>query len=159
MAIARQVVNLGRAARNAAQIKTRQPIEVAVVACRARERAAVESLASVVAEELNVKAIEYVESAGELVSYVVKPNYRTLGPKFGKNMPAVAAGRRRSSGRRDGRPACRGRSVMVTVDGHEYEFAPEDFVVEAHEREGFRVEREGGLAVAISTRLVAGAAA
>ena len=92
MAVARQVVNLGRAARNASQIKTRQPVEVAVVACRRQaSAAAVESLAAVVAEELNVKSIEFVESASELVSYVVKPNYRTLGPKFGKNMPAVAA--------------------------------------------------------------------
>ena len=153
MAAARQVVNLGRAARNAAQIKTRQPIEVVVIACRERERAAVESLATVVAEELNVKAVEYVASASELVSYVVKPNYRTLGPKFGKNMPAAAAAVAALPPDETGDRLAGGRSVMVKVDGHEHEFTPEDFVVEAHEREGFRVEREGGLAVAISTRL------
>jgi len=153
MAVARQVVNLGRAARNSAQIKTRQPIEVAVVACRDRERAALESLAAVVAEELNVKAIEYAASPSELVSYVIKPNYRTLGPKFGKNMPAVAAAVAALPPDETGDRVANGRSVMVTVNGHEYEFAPEDLVVESHEREGFRVEREGGLAVAISTRL------
>jgi isoleucyl-tRNA synthetase len=153
MATARQVVNLGRAARNSAQIKTRQPIEVAVIACRARERAAVESLTSVVAEELNVKAIEYVEHASELVSYVVKPNYRTLGPKFGKNMPAVAAAVAALPADETGDRLSGSRPVQVIVDGHEYEFAPEDLVVESHEREGLRVEREGGIAVAISTRL------
>ena len=153
MAVARQVVNLGRAARNSAQIKTRQPIEVAVVACRERERAALESLSAVVAEELNVKAIEYVASASELVSYVIKPNYRTLGPKFGKNMPAVAAAVAAMPADETGDRISGGRSVAVTVDGREYEFAPEDFVVESHEEEGFRVEREGGVAVAISTRL------
>jgi isoleucyl-tRNA synthetase len=153
MAVARQVVNLGRAARNSAQIKTRQPIEVAVVACRERERAALESLAAVVAEELNVKALEYVAAASELVTYVIKPNYRTLGPKFGKNMPAVAVAVAALPPDETGDRLGSGRSVMVTVDGHEYEFAPEDFVVESHEREGFRVEREGGIAVAISTRL------
>jgi len=153
MAIARQVVNLGRAARNAAQIKTRQPIEVVVIACRQRERAAVESLSGVVGEELNVKAIEYVESASELVSYVVKPNYRTLGPKFGKNMPAVAAAVAALPADATGDRISAGRSVMVEVGDHEYEFAAEDFMVEAHEREGFKVEREGMLAVAISTRL------
>jgi isoleucyl-tRNA synthetase len=153
MAVARQVVNLGRAVRNAAQIKTRQPIEVAVVACRERERAAVESLATVVAEELNVKAVEYVASASELVSYLIKPNYRTLGPKFGKNMPAVAAAVAALPADETGDRLAAGRSVTVAVDGREYEFAPDDFVVESHEREGFRVEREGGVAVAISTRL------
>ena len=153
MAMARQVVNLGRAARNAAQIKTRQPIEVAVVAAGPRQRAAVESLASVVADELNVKALEYVESAGELVSYVIKPNYRTLGPKFGKDMPAVAAAVAALPADEIGDRVGSGRSVTVTVGGREFEFAPDDFVVEAHEREGFRVEREAGIAVAISTRL------
>ncbi len=117
MAVARQVVNLGRAARNAAQIKTRQPIEVAVVACGGRQRAAVESLAAVVAEELNVKALEYVDSASELVSYVVKPNYRTLGPKFGKNMPAVAAAVAALPADETGDRVGSGRSVTVTVDG------------------------------------------
>ena len=159
MATARQVVNLGRAARNATQIKTRQPVGKAVVACRDRERAAVESLAAVVAEELNVKAIEFVASASELVSYVVKPNYRTLGPKFGKNMPAVAAAVAALPADETGDRVASGRSVMVTVPGpdgaagREYEFAPEDFVVETHQREGYQVEREGGLAVAISTVL------
>jgi isoleucyl-tRNA synthetase len=153
MATARRVVNLGRAARNASQIKTRQPIGVAVVAAGDRQRAAVESLASVVAEELNVKTLEYVASASELVSYLVKPNYRTLGPKFGKNMPAVAAAVAALPADEAGDRISSGRSVMVTVDGHEYEFAPEDFAVEAHEREGFKVEREGGIAVAISTIL------
>jgi isoleucyl-tRNA synthetase len=153
MSVARQVVNLGRAARNAAQIKTRQPIEVAIVASGEKEQAAVESLAAVVAEELNVKEIDYTRSAGELVNYVVKPNYRTLGPKFGKNMPAVAAAVAAMPADQTGERISSGRSVMVKVDGHEYEFQPEDFVVEAHEREGFRVEREGGIAVAILTRL------
>jgi isoleucyl-tRNA synthetase len=170
MAVARQVVNLGRAARNASQIKTRQPVAAAVVACRPKERAAVESLAAVVAEELNVKRIDFVGSASELVSYVIKPNYRTLGPKFGKNMPAVAAAVAALPADETGDRIASGRSVMVAVptpvdagpggpDGlmapfaREYEFEPVDFVVETHEREGFKVERDGGLAVAIATNL------
>ena len=170
MAVARQVVNLGRAARNASQIKTRQPVQVAVVACRPKERAALESLSAVVAEELNVKRIDFVGSASELVSYVIKPNYRTLGPKFGKNMPAVAAAVAALPADETGDQLAAGRAVTVLVpspievgpgelDGlmappvREYEFAPDDFVVETHEREGFKVEREGGVAVAISTVL------
>ncbi|NLV72681.1 MAG: isoleucine--tRNA ligase [Actinobacteria bacterium] len=153
MGVARQVVNLGRAARNSAQIKTRQPVAKVVVACKERERTAVESLAAVVAEELNVKEIEHVSSASELVSYVIKPNYRTLGPKFGKNMPAVAAAVATLPADETGDRISSGRSVSVTVEGYVYEFAPEDFVVESQEREGFRVERDGGIAVAISTRL------
>ncbi len=153
MGVARQVVNLGRAARNAAQIKTRQPIARVVVACGDKQRAAVESLADVVAEELNVKALEFVASAGELVTYVVKPNFRTLGPKFGKSMPAVAEAVAALPADELGDEVAAGKSVAVTVEGHEYEFAAEDFVVETHQREGYQVEREGGLAVAIATEL------
>ena len=153
MGVARQVVNLGRAARNAIQIKTRQPVAKAVVACGEKQRAAIESLAAVVAEELNIKGIEYVTSASELVSYVVKPNFRTLGPKFGKNMPAVAAAVAALPADDTGDQIATGRSVMVTVDGQEYEFTPDDFVVETHQREGYQVEREAGLAVAIATAL------
>ncbi|MBC7294345.1 MAG: isoleucine--tRNA ligase, partial [Thermoleophilia bacterium] len=148
-----QVVNLGRAARNAAQIKTRQPVAMAVVAAGARERAALESLATVVAEELNVKKIDYVASVSELVNYQIKPNYRTLGPRFGKNMPAVAAAVAALPAAEVGDRVSSGRSVMVAVGGHEYEFAPEDFVVEVQEKPGYRVEREGALAVAIWTEL------
>jgi len=153
MGVARQVVNLGRAARNAAQIKTRQPVQKAVVACGEKERAALESLAAVVADELNVKDIEFVTSASELVTYVVKPNYRTLGPRFGKNMPAVAEAVAALPPDETGDRLASGRPVLVTVGGHEYEFAPEDFVVETRQRPGYQVEREGRLAVAISTEL------
>ena len=155
MGVARQVVNLGRAARNASQIKTRQPIAKAVVACGDKQRAAVESLADSVAEELNVKELDFVASAGELLSYVLKPNFRTLGPKFGKNMPAVTAAVAALPADETGDQVATGKSVSVTVDGHEYEFAAEDFVVETHQREGYQVEREGGLAVAIATELTA----
>jgi isoleucyl-tRNA synthetase len=151
MGVARLVVNLGRAARNSAQIKTRQPLERAVVACNERERGALESLASVVAEELNVKKIEYVGSAGELVSYEIKPNFKTLGPKFGKNMPVVTKAVAALAADETGERLASGQSVMVKVGDHDHELAPDDFVVETHEREGYRVEREGLLAVAITT--------
>jgi isoleucyl-tRNA synthetase len=153
MAFARQVVNLGRAARNAAQIKTRQPVATAVVAAGERQRAALESLATVVSDELNVKSLEFVRNASELLDYVVKPNYRTLGPRFGKTMPAVAAAVATLPPDEVGDRVASGRSVMVPVDGHEYEFQPEDFVVETHEKEGYRVEREGSVAVGICTTL------
>jgi len=134
-------------------------VAVVVVAGGTKQRAAVESLAGVVIEELNARRIDFVETASELVSYVVKPNYRTLGPKFGKNMPAVAAAVAALPADETGDKIAAGRSVMVTIPGadgapsHEYEFTPDDFAVETHEREGFKVEREGGIAVGISTLL------
>ena len=74
-----------------AKVKLRQPLHEAVVVAAGREREAIERLAEVVREELNVKTLRFVEQADELGSYEVKPNYRTLGPRFGKAMPQVAA--------------------------------------------------------------------
>jgi isoleucyl-tRNA synthetase len=56
-----------------------------------REREGIERLADIVRDQLNVKQLRFVQAADELGSYEVKPNYRTLGPRFGKRMPQVAA--------------------------------------------------------------------
>src|SRR6266508_6848904 len=87
----RRTVELGRSARAQAKVKLRQPLRKAVVVASDAERAAIERLAEVVAAELNVKELDFVETEAELVSYRVRPNYRSLGPRFGKNMPQVAA--------------------------------------------------------------------
>ena len=91
MGVARETVGLGLSARSQSKLKVRQPLRAAVVVAADRERAALERLGDVVREELNVKEIRYVEQADELGSYEIKPNYRSLGPRFGKLMPQVAA--------------------------------------------------------------------
>ena len=153
MGAARRVVNLGRAARNASQLKTRQPLPAAVVTAKDRRRAALESLADVVCEELNVKTLEFVDSPDDLVTYLVKPNFRTLGPRFGKGMPQVAAA---VAALPTAQVICaleEGEAVHVSVDGVEHRLTEEDLVVETHQREEFAVEREGDLVVGLSTAL------
>src|SRR5439155_201042 len=81
---------LGLGARGKAKIKVRQPLAEAVVVARGREREAIESLAEIVREELNVRSVRFVAAAEELGSYEVKANYRALGPLFGKDMPLAA---------------------------------------------------------------------
>ncbi|MGO8684675.1 MAG: isoleucine--tRNA ligase, partial [Thermoleophilia bacterium] len=91
MAAARRVVELGRAARNGAAVKTRQPLREVVVAAPAAERAAVDRLRDIVTDELNVKQVRLVADGGELVDYVLKPNLPLLGPKLGKQLGLVKA--------------------------------------------------------------------
>ena len=76
MATAREAVRLGLAARGQAKVKVRQPLREAVVVAAGREREAIERLAEVVREELNVKSLRFVEAADELGRYEVKPNFR-----------------------------------------------------------------------------------
>ena len=91
MEAVRRTVELGRAARAQAKAKVRQPLRRAVIVANDAEREAIEARADLVTAELNVKELDFVSEEAELVSYAVKPNYRALGPRFGKQMPQVAA--------------------------------------------------------------------
>ena len=91
VAAAMRAIELGRAARAAAKMKMRQPLSKAVIVATGAERDEIERLGDIVRSELNVRELEFVTEEAELVSHRVKPNYRTLGPRFGKSMPQVAA--------------------------------------------------------------------
>ncbi len=151
MNAARRVVNLGRAARNASQLKTRQPLAEALVVAPEAEREAVGTLEAVVAEELNVKAVRYLGDAGGLVSYTVKPNYRVLGPRFGSRMPELAAAVSALPAAELAAKVSAGQSVTVELGGEEQVLAPEDLVVDSEQRENYAVEQEGDLTVALDT--------
>ncbi|MPZ71956.1 MAG: isoleucine--tRNA ligase [Nitriliruptorales bacterium] len=90
MTAARRIVELGRRARNDSRVGVRQPLQRALVTLPADERAAWNEVADVVSSELNVKQMELAEGRGGTVTYRLKPNFRTLGPTFGKRTPVVA---------------------------------------------------------------------
>jgi isoleucyl-tRNA synthetase len=169
MALARETVRLGLGARGKAKIKVRQPLGEAVVVADGRERAAIERLADVVREELNVRKMRFVAAAEELSEYEVKANYRTLGPLFGKDMPraaeAIAAldpahvaaavrggdgddGAQNGQGG-DGRGPGGGGAIGIAVAGREHTLSAQDVILTMKAPEGYSVEREGAHAVAL----------
>jgi isoleucyl-tRNA synthetase len=167
MAIARETVRLGLAARGQAKIKVRQPLREAVVVAAGRERAAIERLSAIVREELNVRRVRFVVGAQELGRYEVKANYRSLGPRFGKDMPlaaeaiaaldpaqvaaAVGADAAGDGATGDGaRGAGDGASALgISVAGREHTLAADDVILTMRAPEGYSVEREGAHAVAL----------
>jgi len=153
MAIARETVRLGLAARGAAKLKVRQPLHEAVVVAAGREREAIERLADVVREELNVKDLRFVSETGELGSYALKPNYRTLGPRFGKAMPQVAAAVEALDADHVAVALREGRHVGVFVDGHDHELGGDDLQLVMSPLAGYQLEREGSHAVALELHL------
>jgi isoleucyl-tRNA synthetase len=124
-----------------------------VVVASDAERAAIERLADVVASELNVKELDFVHSEAELVSYRVKPNYRSLGPKFGKKMPLVAAAVEALDAREVAERLDAGQEVGVNVDGEDHNLSPEDLNLVMEPLEGYQVEAEAGHAVALELEL------
>ena len=153
MAVAREAVRLGLAARGGAKVKIRQPLREAVVVAPGRERAAIERLAAVVRDELNVKELRFVERADELGSYEIKPNYRSLGPRFGKAMPHVAAAVASLDPANVGEAMRDGRTVGVNIDGAEHELTADDLLLRIQPLDGYHVEREAAHAVALDLQV------
>jgi len=86
MDLVRKLVSIGRAARNDARIKVRQPIERLIVVAEEMQREMINGLEELIIDELNVKYVEYVDKVGDLVNYSAKANFPVLGPRFGKDM-------------------------------------------------------------------------
>ena len=149
----RRTVELGRAARAQAKVKLRQPLRKAVVVASDAEREAIERLADIVASELNVKELDFVHSEGELVSYRVKPNYRSLGPRFGKKMPQVAAAVEALDAGGVAEQLESGAEVGIAIDGKEHTLTDNDINLVMEPLEGYQVEAEAGHAVALELDL------
>jgi isoleucyl-tRNA synthetase len=153
MGVARETVRLGLAARGQAKLKVRQPLRAAVVVAAGEEREAIERLADVVLDELNVKELRYVTEADELGSYDVKPNYRALGPRFGKRMPQVAAAVAALEPEHVASAVRDGGQIGIHVEGEEHVLGPDDLLLAMKPLEGYQLEREGSHAVALELEL------
>jgi len=153
MAIARETVRLGLAARAQTKLKVRQPLRAAVIVAAGRERQAIERLAPLVREELNVRELRFVSAADELGELELKPNYRALGPRFGAQMPLVAAAIAALDPTRTAAALREGKSVSISVGGAEHALSQDDLLISMRPLEGYQVEREGSHAVALELEL------
>ena len=156
MATARETVRLGLAARSQGDVKVRQPLREAIIVADGRERAAIERLAEVVREELNVLALRFVAAADELGTYTVKPNFRTLGPRFGKRMPQLTAAVAALDPAAVAAALRDGRTVTVSIAGGDHELGGDDLALALAPLAGYGLEREGSHAVALDLTLDAG---
>jgi isoleucyl-tRNA synthetase len=153
MQVVRDAIELGRAARAHAKMKVRQPLGEAIVVAADRERAAISRFEGLVLEELNVKELRFVSEADELGRWQLKPNYRALGPRFGKRMPQVADAVAGLDAQRAASTLREGGAVGVMIDGDDFTLGPDDLQLVLEPLEGYRVERAGTHAVALNLEL------
>ena len=145
-----KVVSLGRAARNKAAVKVRQPLKQVVARVRnPEEEEALRALEQQVLEELNVKQLSFTRDEGQLVTYVVKGKPNLLGPKYGKEMPSVMRELEKANPSEIARHVRAGEPVKVGP----YVLLPDEVDVITKEREGYSVAREGDYLVAVNTTL------
>jgi isoleucyl-tRNA synthetase len=148
--VVRDAIELGRAGRAHAKMKLRQPLSEAVVVAGGREREAIERLQDILLQELNVKSVRFVSEADELGRWELKPNYRTLGPRFGKRMPQVADAVASLNAQQAAVTLRAGGSVGIAIDGKDHPLAQDDLQLVLQPLEGYQVERAGTHAVALS---------
>jgi isoleucyl-tRNA synthetase len=151
MSLAMQVVSLGRAARTESGIKVRQPLASAKVWTQSLDASALARIRPLVLQELNVKELETVSDQEELMVRAVKPNFRTLGKKYGKLIPAIKSALSAADGDALGARLENGESVTLEVDGTTVELTPEDVVVESAAQASLSVAQDSGVLVALDT--------
>ena len=142
-----KIVVEGRAARNTANIKNRQPIGTMYVQA---PEALDEACTAIVADELNVKKVEFVEDAEGFISYSFKPNLRTVGPKYGKQLGLI----RNTLSSVDGAAAMAElKETGMLKIGAGIVLLEEDLLVETAQKEGFVAESGNGVTVVLDTNL------
>lgn len=151
MAIAEEAAVLGRAARNAASVKNRQPLNE-ILLCGEHVGELSEDMLAIIRDELNVKRIEYVADAGDYVSYSVKPQLKTLGPKYGAKLGKIRAYLTENpekvvSGLRGA------DEYSFTVDGEEIALGKDDVLITVLNKDGYSVQSGGGITVILDVTL------
>jgi isoleucyl-tRNA synthetase len=153
MALVRRIVTLGRAARTEAKVRVRQPLARALVVVPSDESADLTELASLVAEELNVKDVEIAHGLEELVSYSVRPRFKALGPRFGPRVKDVARALADSDAQGVVAEIEARDSVTLSLKGEEITLSRDDIDVRIEGREGFSLVQEGAYGVALDLDL------
>ncbi|MFN4292796.1 MAG: isoleucine--tRNA ligase [Thermoflexales bacterium] len=149
VALARAVVALGHSTRAQSKVKVRQPLRKAMIVAGDEARRAILAHYDIITDELNVKALEFVEREVELVSYRVLPDLKKLGKKLGADLPKVRAG----LGQLDPSSVVAAVKAGQPVAVNGVSLQPDEVIVQAVPREGLIVAGENGIVVGLDTTL------
>ena len=144
------IVVLGRSCRNESNIKNRQPIGTMYVGAT---EVLPEEFISIVAEELNVKHVEFTTEAADFISYSFKPQMRTLGPKYGKMLNAIRTALTELDGTAAMAELNETGVLKLTIEGQEIELTKDDLLISTAQKEGYVAATDNGYTVVIDTNL------
>jgi isoleucyl-tRNA synthetase len=150
---AQRIVSLVLSIRKKEKIKVRQPLQrVLIPVLDAEEKREIEEISALIAAEVNVKSIEILDDASSILVKEIKPNFKTLGPRFGKDMKAIAdaingfEATQISALERDG-------SLTIEISGKNIILDASDVVIQSKDIEGWSVASEQGVTVALDSTL------
>lgn len=145
-----EIVVLGRAARNGAALKNRQPLAAMYVKLEGELDS---EYADIIRDELNIKAVNLTDKVDDLVSYNFKPQLKTLGPKYGKQLGEIRNALAEIDGSAAKKQLDSEGAVKLNISIGEIALAEEDLLIEAKQKEGFYTVSDRGITVAIDTTL------
>jgi len=145
-----KIVVMGRAARNTANIKNRQPIGTMFVKA---DHALSEFYQEIIEEELNVKAVTFTDDVRDFTSYSFKPQLKTVGPKYGKQLGGIKAYLSSLDGNAAMDTLKAEGALKFDVDGTEVSLAEEDLLIEMAQKEGYVSEADNYVTVVLDTNL------
>jgi isoleucyl-tRNA synthetase len=152
MDVAQRVVGIVRSMRAKTNLKTRQPLTRIAVPASPETRRLIEQMNDVILEEINVKAIEFIDESSPIVRKTATPNFKIIGPKFGKSVNAVAK-RIKEMTSAEVIQLDQTGTFSFDVNGTPATIGREDVTVAAQSIEGWLVESSEGLTVALDTTL------
>ena len=144
------LVKLGRAAREKAQVKNRQPLSVMYIS---GGKAPEKQYESIVREELNLKSIEFKEDLSDFTAYIFKPQLKTVGPKYGKHLQEIRTYLTELDSKEGVKALEEGAIRFTAKDGTAVELSREDLLIESTKKDGFITEEDGKYTVVLDTNL------
>jgi isoleucyl-tRNA synthetase len=152
MEIAQKIVYLTRAMRAKSNLKVRQPLKKIMVVVSENNKGALSSMKDVILDEVNIKELVVLNNDSEIVNKSAKPNFKSIGPKFGKKVNKIANAIKSFSSKEIAELEL-GKTVPVAIDGEEINISKEDAEIVSSEITGWIVESEEGVTAAIDTEL------
>ncbi len=144
------IVVLGRAARNGSAIKNRQPLNAMYVKC---EGALDDMYTEIIRDELNIKNVSFAEEVSGFVTYQFKPQLKTVGPKYGKQLGEIRTALSELDGNAAKKELDENGALVFDFASGKVELTADDLLIEATQKEGFFTVSDRGITVAIDTYL------
>ena len=145
-----EIVVLGRACRNTANIKNRQPIGTMYVKA---EKKMDKFYTDIIADELNVKEVKFADDVESFISYSFKPQLRTVGPKYGKLLGGIRQALTDINGTAAMNELRTNGVLKLDINGNDVELTEEDLLIETAQTEGYVSESDGETSVVLDTNL------
>ena len=145
-----KIVTIGRAVRNGANIKNRQPIGRMIVKTAVKPD---EFYTAIIREELNVKSVEYLDDVSEYTSYTFKPQLKTVGPKYGKQLGAIQKYLAGVDGNEAMASLKENGAITFDANGVEVSLGAEDLLITMAQKDGFAADADGNVTVVLDTKL------